>query len=183
MSNVRNCLKFGFAVTILSSAARSASAGGFDLPDQDAFAVARGLAFVATADNPSAIFYNPAGMTQLKGNNLRVGGYGIDLVPSYQAPGGGTTFHNEEPLSAIPQFYYTYTLAELPLSFGLGVYAPAGLESQWPQNSGFRSVGYQASLSEITINPAVAYKILPSLSFGAGLTINRVDLPGCYGNR
>ena len=36
------------------------SATGFALPDQDAFATARGEAFVATADNPSAIYYNPA---------------------------------------------------------------------------------------------------------------------------
>jgi long-chain fatty acid transport protein len=165
-------------VTILSSAASPASAGGFDLPDQDAFAVARGLAFVATADNPSAIFYNPAGMTQQKGNNLRAGGYGIDLVPSYQAPGGGTTYHNENPLSAIPQFYYTYTPEKfpLPMSFGLGVYAPSGLNSKWPQDTGFRSLGYQASLTKITINPAVAIKLLPSLSLGAGLTVDRVDL-------
>jgi long-chain fatty acid transport protein len=176
MSNVRNCLKFGFAVTVLSSAAGSAMAGGFDLPDQDAFAVARGLAFVATADNPSAIFYNPAGMTQLKGNNLRLGAYNIDLVPSYQAPGGGTTFHNEKPFSTVPQFYYTYTPEDFPVSFGLGVYAPDGLSVSWPQNTGFRSVGYAASLSKITINPAIAIKVLPSLSFGAGLNLDRVDL-------
>jgi len=29
---------------------------GFRLPDQDAFATARGEAFAATADNPSAIY-------------------------------------------------------------------------------------------------------------------------------
>ena len=43
------------------------SANGFRLPDQDAFATARGEAFVATADNPSAIYYNPAGITQIRG--------------------------------------------------------------------------------------------------------------------
>ncbi len=38
---------------------------GSRLPDQDAEATARGNAFTATADNPSAIFYNPAGIMQL----------------------------------------------------------------------------------------------------------------------
>ena len=33
-----------------------AHAGGFRLPDQDAFATARGEAFAATADNPSAVY-------------------------------------------------------------------------------------------------------------------------------
>lgn len=40
---------------------------GLPLPDQDTAATGRGEAFVATADNPSAIYYNPAGITQLSG--------------------------------------------------------------------------------------------------------------------
>src|SRR5271169_4226527 len=67
------------------------SANGFRLADQDAFATARGEAFVATADNPSAIYYNPAGITQLQGGNLRSGIYGIYLDPSYHPPGSTTT--------------------------------------------------------------------------------------------
>src|SRR6266850_7985010 len=63
-------------------------ANGFGLPDQDAFATARGEAFVATADNPSAIYYNPAGISQLKGGNFRGGIYGIYLPVSYKSPTG-----------------------------------------------------------------------------------------------
>jgi long-chain fatty acid transport protein len=44
-------------------------ADGFRLPDQDAFATARGEAFAATADNASANYYNPVGISQLKGWN------------------------------------------------------------------------------------------------------------------
>ena len=47
---------------------------GFRLPNQDPEAIARGDAFAATADNPSAIYYNPSGITQMPGMNLRVGG-------------------------------------------------------------------------------------------------------------
>src|SRR5262245_56879978 len=46
---------------------------GFRIPNQDAEAIARGNAFVATADNPSAIYYNPAGITQLEGHNAQIG--------------------------------------------------------------------------------------------------------------
>ncbi|MEO6787452.1 MAG: outer membrane protein transport protein, partial [Chthoniobacteraceae bacterium] len=38
---------------------------GIRIADQDARATARGNAFTATADNPSAIYYNPAGISQL----------------------------------------------------------------------------------------------------------------------
>ena len=57
----------------------SAGAAAFDLPDQDAFVIGRGMAFVATADNPSAIYYNPAGITQLSGSNVRGGMVGLGL--------------------------------------------------------------------------------------------------------
>ncbi|MCX6925129.1 MAG: hypothetical protein NT154_18235 [Verrucomicrobia bacterium] len=43
------------------------------MPNQDAFAIGRGNAFVATADNPSAIYYNPAGITQLQEQNIHAG--------------------------------------------------------------------------------------------------------------
>ena len=43
---------------------------GIRVADQDARASARGNAFTATADNPSAIYYNPAGITQLYSPSL-----------------------------------------------------------------------------------------------------------------
>jgi long-chain fatty acid transport protein len=157
---------------IFGVSAWKVSANGFGLPDQDAFATARGEAFVATADNPSAIYYNPAGITQLNGNNLRGGVYGIYLDPSYSPPNGGQTFHSSDNFAAIPQIFYTYTPKDSPLSFGLGVYAPFGGNMSWPQDTGFRSVAISGSLKYITINPVVALKMLPSLSIGGGVMVN-----------
>jgi long-chain fatty acid transport protein len=153
-----------------------ASANGFGLPDQDAFATARGEAFAATADNPSAIYYNPAGITQLKGDNVRGGIYGIYLDPSYSPPGSapnsGQTYHSSEHLAAVPQLFYTHTAKGAPLSFGLGVYAPYGGKMSWPQDTGFRSVAISGSLTYITLNPVMAVKLLPSLSVGGGAMVN-----------
>ena len=179
MNYPKNYFKAGcIAVVILSVPSVSAVAGGFDLPDQDAFAVARGLAVVATADNPSAIFFNPAGLTQLTGNNLRVGFYGISLDPQYTPPGGGTTFHNQNKLGGIPQFFYTYGNEKWPVSLGLGVYAPSGLSVHFPDDTGFRTAngGTMGSLEQIAINPVVAFKLLPTLSIGAGLAANYANL-------
>jgi long-chain fatty acid transport protein len=153
----------------------NASANGFGLPDQDAFATARGEAFVATADNPSAIYYNPAGITHLKGDNLRGGVYGIYLDPSCSPQNSGQTFHSSDNFAAVPQFFYTHTVRDAPLSFGLGVYAPFGGNMNWPQDTGFRSVAIGGSLKYITINPVVAVKLLPGLSVGGGVMVN-------YGN-
>ncbi len=176
MHTKRLCLKFGYTTVIVLVITGPAFAGGFDLPDQDAFAVARGLAYVATADNPSAVFYNPAGITQLSGNNLRAGAYMINLDPSYKSPITGGTFHNESTFNAIPQFFYTYGPKDIPVYFGLGVYAPSGLSIKWSDQTGFRTLATQGSLKELAINPVVAYKLLPSLSIGGGLAANYANL-------
>jgi len=150
----------------------AAKATGFSLPDQDAFATGRGEAFVATADNPSAIYYNPAGLTQLTGNTLRAGLYGLYLDPSYENPTTGQTYENEKNWHAVPQFYYAGRAEKVPVGYGIGIFAPFGLSSEWPQDTGFRTVGTEASLKYFTINPAIAYEVLPGLSLGAGVTFN-----------
>ncbi len=150
----------------------SAHGAAFDLPDQDAFAIGRGMAVVATADNPSAIYYNPAGITQLEGNNLRAGIYGIDLDPSYKSPATGQTFDNQLKYHAIPQLYYTYGRKDWPVSFGLGVYSPFGLGVIWPQNTGFQNVATEGKLFTETINPVIAIKLSPTLSIGGGVMVN-----------
>ena len=61
---------------------------GSRISNQDAEAVARGNAFVATADNPSAIYYNPAGIRQLEGVNLRTGSYLVTVESTYHSPAG-----------------------------------------------------------------------------------------------
>lgn len=173
--NHKDCPKFGYLTAIVSVIGGSAMASGFDVPDQDAFAIGRGLAFVATADNPSAIFYNPAGLTQLSGNNLRAGIYAIQLDPKFRSP-GGTDYDNQNQWAALPHFFFSHSNEKQTISAGLGVYAPSGLSITWPDNTGFRTVGSEASLEQIAINPVLAIQVLPSLSIGAGVSANYVNL-------
>jgi long-chain fatty acid transport protein len=167
------------AVVILAVSAQSATANGFGLPDQDAFATARGEAFVATADNASAVYYNPAGITQLTNSNLRGGLNSVYYEPTYQPPAGqpnnGRTYYSSANFAYLPQLFYTYTASGAPLSCGLGIYAPYGGNMSWPQDTGFRSVAISGSLKYITINPVVAMKLAPDLSVGGGAMFN-------YGN-
>ena len=153
-----------------------ASANGFRIVDQDAFATARGDAFVATADNASAVYYNPAGLTQIKGHSVRLGSYGILMdtrfTPPATAPNAGSTYQSDETCAVIPHFFYAYTPGDWPVSFGLGIYAPYGGNMSWPQTTGFRSVALRSALTNITFNPVVAVKILPSLSIAAGAMAN-----------
>ena len=67
------------AVTLFLSVQSELSANGFYIPVQDPLAAARGNAFAATADRPSAVYYNPAGLTQIESFTAHAGIYGVRL--------------------------------------------------------------------------------------------------------
>jgi long-chain fatty acid transport protein len=144
---------------------------GYRLPNQDPEAIARGDAFAATADNPSAIYYNPAGITQLEGEQISVGIYAVSAGQTYTSPSGVTTKANSD-LQPVPQFYCTYTLTNVPISFGLGVYAPYGLSLDWGNNTQFNTLGENGKILYLCINPVVAWRINRTLSIAVGPTIN-----------
>jgi len=51
----------------------AASASGYSIYEQGAKAMANAGAFTARADDPSALFFNPAGIVQLKGKRFNFG--------------------------------------------------------------------------------------------------------------
>ena len=161
------------------------NANGFRLVSQDAFAAARGEAFVATADNPSAIHYNPAGLTQLEGQQLRLGAYALHFDPTFRPPSSagnaGTTYHIEHKDAIAPQLYYAYNLPDYRITLGLGVYAPHGASVTWPQDTGFRAVATMGELTYLRINPVVAYAVRPGLSIAAGVMIDQAEITSQQG--
>ena len=156
------------------------NANGFRLVSQDAYAAARGEAFAATADNPSAIHYNPAGISQLEGHQFRIGAYALHFEPTFRAPDGkanaGKTYGIDENDAFAPQLYYTYGIPDSPLTLGLGVYAPHGASVAWPQDTGFRTVAIDAELTYLRINPVASLEIRPGLSFAIGVMIDDAEL-------
>jgi long-chain fatty acid transport protein len=144
---------------------------GFRLPNQDPEAIARGNAFVATADNPSAIYYNPAGITQMEGQNISAGMYLVSGGIDYKSLTGAKASINSD-FKPVPQFYYVASPKDLPLSFGLGVYSPYGLSLDWGQNSPLSTLAQKGDLVYLTFNPVVAWRINSRLSIGIGATIN-----------
>src|SRR5208283_5246505 len=69
-----------------------------------------------------------------------------------------------------PQVFGAYTLKDLPLSVGLGIYAPYGLGLKWPQDTGFRTLGVESSVTYIRANPVVAWRVLTNFSVAAGVS-------------
>ena len=176
MTAQRTGLSLAFALGLGVLASENSYAIGFLIPNQDAEAIARGNAFAATADNPSAIFYNPAGISQLQGQNVEVGVLNYMGINVHADSPSGTSTDTKFQVISVPQIFYTFSPTNLPLSFGVGLYAPFGLGVEWPQNSGFRSLAIDSQLQYITLNPIVAWKIRPGLSLAIGPTFNYSDV-------
>lgn len=151
-----------------------ASGSGTRVDFMDAFATARGNAFSATADNASAVYYNPAGMTQLDGVQVRGGSFFISL--DYEARIGGEVFEMDDGVQALPSLFVTWNAGEenaWPLWFGLGLYAPFGLATDWPSDAPFFALADRSELEFITVAPVVAFRLGKQLSLGFGPTLNR----------
>lgn len=141
-------------------------------------ATALGQAYTAYADDFSAMHYNPAGLTQMKGLNLTVGLQVTDIDYEqtvnqkdfkYGAdPLGGTTSANNSDLLYVPQIGLVYSPAGKRYAFGLGAYAPFGLHLWSDENSS----NFRYSAAEVYNNriiyaaPTFAYRIMDTLSLG-----------------
>jgi long-chain fatty acid transport protein len=149
---------------------------GFRIPNQDAEATARGNAFAATADNPSALYYNPAGITQLEGTRAQFGSHVLSVNSHFESATPGVESDTEFEVQPVPQLYVTHTLKDKPFSFGLGVYAPFGLGLEWPEDGPLRPFAIEGRLLYVTLSPIAAWRITPTLSLAAGPTISYSSL-------
>lgn len=163
--------RLSLALPAFAALASLSSASGTRVGFQDAFATARGNAFVATADNPSAIYYNPAGIARLDGTRVSANLYSVSLSSDYQGAGGAASI-DEDPVH-VPAFYTTWKPEGADWTFGFGMYAPFGLETEWPAGSPLRNFALRNEQELRTYNFTVAWQPAPRLSLGGSLTYNR----------
>jgi long-chain fatty acid transport protein len=160
---------------VLVLTASTSFAAGFRLVEAGSKAMGMGFAFTAVADDPSAIYFNPAGLTQLQGNNVMLGGTyvrlnGAEFTGTTPLTGGATRSETQESLDLfIPNAYYTRTTSDGYISYGIGVFSPFGLGQEYPSPSIFQNQITKIDLQTIVINPTIAFKINEYLSVGVGI--------------
>lgn len=170
MRQVTKTLKFLGLAAASCCVVASAMALGFRNPDQGARATGQGEAFVAQADDPSAIYYNPAGLTQIKGTEFMMGAYVTSRDIRYDSvvPGGDTR------LSDPAYTLHSYSVTDFGLErwrFGFGVNVPFGNAMDWGKKTIFRYGLTSSSLKVMNYQPTVAFKVCDELSLGVGLNI------------
>jgi len=169
-------------------------AAGVDLTGVGARAQALGN-YRAVAEDWSAMYWNPAGLTHAKGWHA---GASLEFITptvgytpaTYTSPvlGAGQQFsvlryentENEPKTFPIPAAGVYYTGEKW--AFGLGFWAPFGLGAEWDlmqeslYNPNYPMVEFEDDLQVVDIHPTVAYKVNDKLSVGAGLSIIHADI-------
>jgi len=142
-------------------------AAGFRLPEQDSAAMGMASAFVGQADNPSAVWYNPAGITQLDGTMIS-GGVIVIYPELTHENTNGTTDVSKRDLYLPVQLYATHKLND-KVGIGFGINNPFGLTTDWPDASSTRYVATYSSIVTTEFNPNIAYKFNNDLSAAFGI--------------
>jgi len=156
--------------------ATSAMAAGFRLPEAGAKAMGMGFAFTAQADDPSAIYFNPAGIIQLEGTNVMIGGTyirenGGEFTGTTPLSGGATISETQKTLNFVVPNAYVTRKASPTFAYGLGVFSPFGLGQEYQNRatSFFRNQITKIDLQTVVVNPTLAWKVNEFLSVGAGI--------------
>ena len=155
-----------------------AFAAGFHIHEQGAKAMGMANAFVAQADDPSALFYNPAGIAFQEGTQISLG-VTVIRVPETEFNGttplgGGPSLATDEKARKDvffpPNFYFTHSMENQPISFGIGFNSIYPLAKRWASNSNFRDEIKEIAIKPFNIQPTVAYRIDKwNLALAAGI--------------
>ncbi|NOZ01213.1 MAG: hypothetical protein GXP54_04910 [Deltaproteobacteria bacterium] len=171
MKNITMIFVACLLVLVGTLAGHRAWATGYYLGELDAPAVGRSLAVTAKLEEPSTIFFNPAGMAFLKGFNVSLGGTVVYPLFNYtDTVSGGGTSHAKRDAVIAPHLYATYTFGE-KAALGVGFNNPFGLSLKWPQGFQHEDQIAAIKLQMPTIYIGGAYRPIPQLSIGATLRV------------
>lgn len=187
----------GTGFTVLSGASY---ASGYHFGTQSVSAQATANASAAEANDATTLFYNPAGMTRLKGTQFSGA---LNLVaPSVKYSNASGNYPNQparnpanpsqvgikpgtdiagstggkitDDLIVVPQMYLTHQINDR-ITAGLGIYVPFASETDYERTSVLRYNVNQTSLTTIDINPTIAFKLNDQHSVAVGLIAQRAE--------
>src|SRR6266849_1077191 len=177
MRNHRYLLALGL-VSLLYPSLGHAQALRFQ--PQGATAAGQGNAFVAQADDASAIHYNPAGLSQVNGVQVLTGTTLLGGSIKYKSPTGIDTRGDFGGSIAFPPPSHTYLSANLRalgwdrrsnVTIGLGLNSPFGLNTRYPVDGPFNTAVTSAALPLIDITPTIASTFNDKLAIGVNADI------------
>lgn len=162
----------GICFFLGAARAFAADNGVFKLELADAVATAMGGAFAGQADRPSAVYYNPAGITQM--DSLEVSATFTWLQPqilyssSAAQNGPGYTAKMKEDNYYFPAFFVTTPVVKDKFYIGLGESSDFGAGNDWQANSFSRYNTVKDGIENQDYRLVLAYKFNDRFSLAVG---------------
>ncbi|MDY0362952.1 MAG: outer membrane protein transport protein, partial [Desulforegulaceae bacterium] len=169
--------------------AASAYAGSVETFGIGAKETAQGKAVAAQADTPFAVYYNPAGLTQIEGPTLSAGSVFYEAEVSSKLkvidPNTGKEINNgwdndnetDNDTLVNPALGYAMPITD-NISFGVAAYSPYGLtleSNKNPYENPISFFAWESHYVRMAVTPTIAYKFSDKLSFGFGVSLGQSE--------
>ncbi len=153
-----------------------AFSNGLNLNSIGSRAGAMGGAFVGLADDMSAVFWNPAGLSQIENSSLWL--YGSFIMPKgvYKLSAYGIDAETESKTYPAGGFGFLKPLTD-KLYGGFFVYTPSGLGAKWNGDdlkvfSNGVAYEWESLIGMVTFSPTLSYRLSDKFFIGGSLNIS-----------
>lgn len=153
------------AALVGALAAPTTYGSGFRIPEVSLSGLGEANAQVADDKEIGALAYNPAAMSYHAGRNATAGLVAIDPKPRVATASGTHDSENRSPVYA-PNLYVMGHISE-PVTLGLAVNAPFGLETKWPSGT-FPTFSGPLAAAAPTLSKVEMVNVNPNVAFRAG---------------
>ncbi len=168
-ASLRRRLLTVLAATLLL-APSAAFGAGIELQEQDSAAMGRVLAVRAWLQNPSTVFYNPAGLAYLESLAFAAGDTMVFPSFNYEDPAAvNPKGSNVNKLVPPPHVYASYArkFDFGRLGAGIGFNYPFGLTLDWGDDFSGKHLVTKSALTIAELTAGLGYSPIPEVSIGA----------------
>ena len=181
----KTTLLTGLAATCCVLLPFHADAAGFAIKEQSASKLGNAFAGAGSeANDLSVMFFNPAGITRIKGSQALASA--SIIIPKVEftntnsrAPGGGVATGTDQTdagvVAYVPSAYAAWDMNE-DTKMGFSVNAPFGLKTEYNEDFVGRYQGLRSEMRTITAGPNIAHKVTDKLSIGARAHAQYIDV-------
>ena len=142
-------------------------AGGYMIPHQTARGVGLSNAMTAGVSDASAVYYNPAALSEVAGNDILGTGTYINVINSVENSGRNAV--NKHDDNFLASLFANYHIPNSDFTVGIGTYTPFGLATTY-EHDFTRFAAEKSELKTIYVTPAIAWHPVKYFSLGMGLS-------------
>jgi long-chain fatty acid transport protein len=156
------------SLLIIAIAALRLGADEFTFHESSARAAGMGGAFVARADDATALFYNPAGLAFLGGFRLKTNLLFGKRTVSAVLPGGSASSSTPAEIESATALSWQPFKG---VSLGLGLFSPFSFKARWPGSWDAGGASRISRARAVSIRPALAVEPFKGFAVSVGMDI------------